>query len=517
MARARITMKQLRKILEYAIEGSLSLREVSVLTGISKTTIGEYLSRYRHSGLSYRESLQLSDEELLSCFESGKEEDLPQYKALVEKFPEYEVQLKKKGMTRQLLWEKYKACSPDGYSYTQFCHYFKIWRNALEVSMHQQHEPGDKAFLDYAGTTFPYTDRRSGKEKQAQIFVAVLGASGLTYVEASKSQMKEDFIRSTERSLRYFGGVPRALVPDNLKSAVVKASKYEPELNPLFDDFAEYYRTAIIPARAYKPKDKALAENAVKLTYQRIFAPLYGKSFSSLDDLNTAIREQLEKHNNRKLSKLEISRRQLFEQIEQRELKTLPSTPYPLKYFENHKVAPDYHVLLSADKHYYSVPWQLKGTRVRVIYDERTVAIYADNNRIAQHARDTRAGGYTTAEAHMPRHHQFYNSWSAEKFTNWAMSIGEETSLVISHLLSTKKHEQQAYKSCVGILSLAKTYSAEDLNLACRRAWNYHRISYRDIKLYLEDIVRTRKLNREDKQMKMFVTHENLRNSAAYR
>lgn len=517
MARARIRMKQLRKILEYAIEANLSLREVSALTGISKTTIGEYVSRFRHSGLTYAESTRLSDKELLTCFENRKETDLPEYKTLVAQFPDYAVKLKKKGMTRQFLWEKYKAENPDGYSYTQFCHYFTIWRNTLDVSMHQSHEPGDKAFLDYAGTTFPYHDRCTGKEEQAQIFVAILGASSLTYVEASKSQMKEDFIRSTERALRYFGGVPRALVPDNLKSAVVKASKYEPELNPLFDDFAEYYRTAIIPARAYRPKDKALVENAVKLTYQRIFAPLYGKSFSSLDDLNTAIKEQLERHNNRNLSKLGISRRQLFEQIERTELKTLPSAPYPLKYFESRKVAPDYHVLLSADRHYYSVPWHLKGSQVKVIYDENSVAIYADNNRIAQHERDTRPGGYTTSEAHMPRHHQFYNSWSAEKFTNWAIAIGEETSLVISSLLSSKKHEQQAYKSCVGILSLAKTYSAEDLNLACRRAWNHHRISYRDIKLYLEDIVRTRKLNREDKQISMFSLHENLRNSAVYR
>jgi transposase len=361
-----------------------------------------------------------------------------------------------------------------------------------------------------------YWDRDAGEQKNAEVFVAILGASELTYVEASESQEKEQFIRSTERAIIYFGGVPRSLVPDNLKSAVTKASKYEPELNPLFDDFAEYYRTVILPARVYHPKDKALVENAVKLTYQRIFAPLYKRKFYSLDELNEAIREQLEQHNNRKLTKLQISRRQLFEEIEKNELKTLPSSPYPLKHFEHRKVAPDYHVLLSADKHYYSVPWRLKGQQVRLIYDERNVAIYAAGQRVAQHRRDTRKGGYTTTEVHMPAHHQFYASWSAEKFTGWAASIGEETHLVISHLLETKQHKEQAYKSCVGILSLANKYSAEELNIACRRAWNYSRISYREVKAYLEDLRLQRTLNREDKQLKMFV-HENLRDSAIYR
>ena len=515
MARARITMRQLRKILEYSLESRLSLRETSTLTGASKTTISEYLARFRNSGITYQDSLTMSDQQLIELFEEKKESESEAYKALVALFPDYEVRLKKKGVTRQLLWKEYRRDHPEGYLYSQFCHHFRTWRDSLDVTMHQHHEPGDKAFLDYTGTTFAYWDRELGEQKKAEVFVAILAASGLTYVEASKSQEKEEFVRSTERALLYYGGVPRALVPDNLKSAVKTASKYEPELNPLFDDFAEYYRTAIIPARAYRPKDKALVENAVKLTYQRIFAPLYERQFYCLDELNKAIREQLEKHNTRKMTKLQISRRQLFEEIEQKELKTLPSSPYPLKYFEHRKVAPDYHVLLSEDKHYYSVPWRLKGAKVRIIFDERNVAVYADGQRVAQHRRDRRRGGYTTAEAHMPAHHQFYASWSAEKFTRWAESIGEETNLVISHLLQSKRHKEQAYKSCVGILSMASKYSAEELNIACRKAWNYNRISYREVKGYLEDLRLQRKLNREDKQMKMFA-HENLRDSAIY-
>ena len=516
MARARICVRQLRKILEYSVGSGLSLREVAKLTGTSKTTISEYVARFRRSGIPLQEALAKADDELLRLFEKAKEETSQDYRTLVALFPDYEVRLKQKGMTRQLLWEEYRLLYPYGYLYTQFCHHFRSWRESLDVSMHQDHDPGDKAFLDYTGTTFPYRDRVTGKEKQAQFFVAILGASSLTYVEATESQRSEDFVRSTERALRFFGGVPRALVPDNLKSAVIKASKYEPELNPLFDDFADYYRTAIIPARAYRPKDKSLVENAVKLVYQRIFAPLYSRSFSSLDELNQAVQEQLETYNSRPLTTLNISRRDLFEKIERSTLKTLPSAGYPLKYFENRKVAPDYHVLLSRDKHYYSVPWQLKGKRVRVIYDERMVAIYADNIRVAQHRRESRMGGYTTLEAHMPRHHQFYASWSAEKFISWAEGIGEETTLAITYLLESKRHKEQAYKSCAGILSLTKNYSSSDLNIACRKAWNYNRISYTEVKKYLEDLVLNRKLNREDKQLKIFPPHENLRDTALY-
>ena len=510
-------MRQIRKILEHSVEAGLSLRETSILTGVSKTTISEYLARFKACGLTLAQSMKLSDSELLLYLENKKEETSEEYKELVREFPEYLARLKKKGMTRQILWEDYIRKFPTGYSYSQFCHHFQIWRDSVDVCMHQDYKPGEYAFLDYTGTKFPYYDLTQKKNVELEVFVAILGASNLTYAEASENQKNERFVRSTENALQYFGGSPRALVPDNLKSAVLKADKYEPELNPLFDDFSDYYRTAIVPARARKPKDKPLVENAVRLMYQRIFAPLYGKSFRNIDEVNKAIRERLEDHNNRKLSKLDMSRRELFEQIEKDTLRTLPSAPYPLKYFELRKVAPDYHILLSADKHYYSVPWQLKGKKVKVIYDEKNVAIYADNERIVQHRRNPRPGGYTTCDAHMPKHHKFYNSWSAEKFTSWADSIGIETSMVIKRILGSKRHEQQAYKSCLGILSLANKNSKEDLNFACRKAWNYGRVSYHDVKNYLEDIIRTNTLNREDKQLKMFTPHENLRNAQVYR
>ena len=234
-------------------------------------------------------------------------------------------------------------------------------------------------------------------------------------------------------------------------------------------------------------------------------------------ELNHAIAELLEAHNSRKLTKLQISRRQLFEEIERSALKTLPSEPYPMKSFESHKVAPDYHIILSEDKHYYSVPWQLKGERVKVIFDERNVAIYHENVRVAQHRRYRKKGQYTTKSEHMPRHHQFFESWSAQKFTSWAKTIGEETSEVVSRLLEQKQHEQQAYKSCLGVLNLAQEVGSERLNWACRRALNYSRVSYRDVRGYLDEILRHEKSDEDDSQVLLFTDHKNLRDSAMYK
>lgn len=508
-------MKNIRKLLALKYESQLSLREIAQLTGISKTTISEYLVRFRRCGISYEECRDLSDRELLDLFEEKKQSESEMYTSLVALFPGYIRRLKKRGMTKQFLWKEYIATYPDGYKYSQFCHHLHIFQDAMDVSMKQNHVPGDLAYIDYAGQKLPYYV--NGEMRMAEIYVAILGASQLTYVEASESQRQEDFVRSTERALRFFGGVPRALVPDNLKSAVIKASKYEPEINPLLDDFADFYRTTILPARAYKPKDKSLAENAVKLAYQRIFAPLYDRHFNSLEELNDAIVEQLEHHNTRKLTKLEISRRELFVEIEKDELKALPTELYPMKSFESHKVGIDYHIILSEDKHYYSVPWQLKGERVKVIFDERIVAIYHNNVRVAQHRRDRKKGQYTTISEHMPKHHEFFDSWSKEKFESWAQKIGEETHLMISKLLTSKTHEQQGYKSSLGILNLAQQVGSVRLNTACRRAINYSQYSYQAVKGFLEEIIQQEKEDRSDEQVIQFTNHQNLRDRAIYK
>jgi transposase len=517
MSRKRISMNKVRKILKYSVESELSTREIESLTGISKTTVSHYISRFKSSGTAYAELEKLSDTDMKEMLKSNTEKQNPHLIQLQQLIPEYALRLRKKGMTKQFLWNEYIGKHKDGYQYTQFCYYIQIWEESQDVRMHQNHDPGDKAFLDYTGEKFPVTDPITRKEWKPEVYLAILGNSQLLYVEASESQKNEDFVRSTERALRFFEGVPKALVPDNLKSAVLKADKYEPEINPLFDDFAEHYGTAIVPARAYKPRDKALVENAVTLVYQRIFAPLYGKTFYSLDELNNAFWEQLEVHNNRKLSKLGISRRDLFEKIEKETLGQLPVESYPIKCFERHKVAPDYHFILSADKHYYSVPWQLKGQNVRVVFDDRNIAVYADNQRVVQHRRNKTPGGYTTLEQHMPRHHRFVNSWSSEKFVKWAGAIGAETLMVIEYMLKSKRHKEQAYKACIGILSQAKKHSPEDLNLACRMALNYDRVNSREIRLYLAEISSQKEQNDTDPNTLTFpIIHKNVRGKSNY-
>lgn len=510
-------MKKIRKVLKLKYDSGLSLREIARALNISKSVTGEYLALFRSADISFSDAMMMSDEDIIDVLQDNKNERSERYKCLYKELPELIKKFQYKGMTKYYAWQEYINKYPDGYKYSRFCHHLQAWEEANNVSMKQHHKPGDKVFIDYTGSKLFYIDPKTKNKITVEVYVAVLGASGFTYAEASASQKQEDFFRSTERAFMYFGGVPNAIVPDNLKSAVIKADKYDPVINPLFDDFSDYYRTVVIPARAYKPKDKPLAENGVRLTYQRIFAPLWNSTFYSLKELNEAIKKHLDAHNDRKLTILDISRRQLFNEIEKDKLKVLPAEPYPLKYFEDRKVAPDYHILLSKDKSYYSVPWQLKGQRVKVIYDEKNVAIYHKGERLVQHRRAYKKGFYTTLDTHMPKNHQFFASWSDEKFLSWAKDIGSETERVISHLLTSKRHPQQAYKTCAGILSQSKSVSTSILNTACRMAWNFGRMNSRDIKEYIEEVKRQRKSVEEAENISKFPEHGNIRGNTQYK
>ncbi|MDZ7794207.1 MAG: IS21 family transposase [Spirochaetia bacterium] len=385
--------------------------------------------------------------------------------------------------------------------------------------MHIEHKAGDKMFVDYTGKKMVLTDRKTGRTREVEVFVAILPASQLTYAEASESQTQEDFVRSNERALRYIGGVPAAIVPDNLKAGVLKASKYEPDLNPMFADFAEHYRTAILPARARKPKDKAHVENAVKIIYQRVFAPLRSKTFYTIEELNFAIKDRLDDHNNRKLTKMTVSRRELFEEVEKSELITLPVHPYPIKHFQpNSLVQFNYHVELKEDNNYYSVPYILKGQRVKLIYDERSVSIYHNNIRIALHKRSRRRSKYTTVREHMPKKHRFDEKWNPEKLKWWAGNVGNDTLRAITHILESKSHPEQAYKSCMGILSQATTHGHEILNMACRIACNAERIHYGFISKEVEKLKKQYQQEEEQKQYSLLpAIHENVRGEKYYK
>ncbi len=508
-------MRKIRKIIRLAVEGGMSKRKISRAFKVSRPVVSQYLSDYSASGLNIEEVDRMTDSELLALFEKNRRRNKPKYRALVKLFPDYVKELKRAGVTRHLLWEEYSRKYTRGYGYSQFCYHFQVWKNATDVRMHLDHKAGDKMFVDYAGEKLKMVDPKTGQETAVEVFVSVLGATQLTYVEATMTQQKEDWLRSNERAMWYFNGVPAAIVPDNLKSGVTSSNRYEPGINDLFDDFAGYYGTVILPARAGTPRDKALAENGVKLAYQRIYAPLRDKTFYSLEEINEAIMPLLERHNDKPFQRLGISRRELFEEVEQDELKSLPIERYPLKHFKELKVQINYHIELRDDWHYYSVPWQLKGKRVRVIYDERNVAIYYDNTRVVQHRRDRTRGGYTTLYHHMPPAHRYYDDWNPERFRKWAASIGENTEKMIVKVISKRRHPEQAYKVCLGILSLAKSYSPDRLDKACSRALDYGIHSYKRIKNILEN-----KLEKESLSVleagRQINEHENIRGSFYY-
>jgi len=514
MARKRINMKKIREIIRFKETINMSERKIARALNISRPVVAQYIKDFNASGLTYEETEDMPDSRFLALFEKQRNRRCSKYEGISKLFPYFVTELKKTGVTLMILWNEYQKKYPDGYSYSQFCYHFQIWRNASKITMHIEHKAGDKMFVDYAGDRLVIVDYKTGKEQSVEVFVAILGASQLTYAEASFSQKSEDWIRSNERAFIYCGGVTQAIVPDNLKSGVTQSNRYEPGINIMFDDFAKHYQTVILPARVRRPQDKALVENAVNLVYQRIYAPLRNRIFYSLEELNEAMWDLLEQHNNTPFQRLKTSRRELFDNIEKQVLKPLPKERYAIKQCKELTVQFNYHIELREDRHYYSVPWQLKGKRVRVVYDDRNVAIYYDNVRIIQYKRDRSPNGYTTLHIHMPPHHRFYAQWSPERFIRWAQSIGDDVAEMIQVVLKSREHPEQAYKICMGILNLVKEHGPDRLNKACARALGFGFYSYKRIKNILDRGLEEEPLT-ESKEFPVS-SHENIRGSQYY-
>ena len=473
-----------RKIAQMVLAGK-SRRSIAKELGISRNTVKKYLYKLQQTGMSLEEFILLEDKEINHLMEDPPKE-IDKLKELKKLFPHIEKELRRVGVTRWLLWEEYKREHPGGYSYTQFCYHYQQWCKSGEVTMHFEHKAGDKLFVDYAGKKLSIVDWSTGEIKKVEVFVAVLGASQMTYVEATLSQKKEDFIGSLSRAFQYFGGVTSAIVPDNLKSAVTTPNKYEPEINETFADFGMHYNTHILATRSRKPRDKALVEKTVSIIYSRIYARLRDRTFYTLSELNEAIRELLEEHNRVNFKGRDYSRMEMFLSVEKEALKPLPSEPYEIKHYAFVKVQKHSHIHLSEDKHYYSVPYRYIGKKVKVIYTESKVDIYYKYERIAFHKRDRRESKYTTIKEHLPSTHQFVAEWNPGKFINWAESYGTEVREYIKAVLNNNQHVEQNYKSCIGILGLGKKYGSQRLSDACRRGAYYSNYSYRVIRNILE-------------------------------
>ena len=395
------------------------------------------------------------------------------------------------------MWQEYYKQHPDGLKSSQFCEHYLRWSKKVNPVMHMNHKAGDKMFVDYAGKTLQILDKDSGEITQVQFFVAILGASQYTYAEASPSQQKEDFIKSVENALHYFKGVPSAIVPDNLKAAVTKSSRYEPVINESFLDFAEHYATAILPARAYKPRDKSLAEGAVRILYQRIYTKINKEIFYDIKQLNQAIWKELELHNNLNLTGRNCSRKQLFDEVEAHKLSPLPLHRYEVRQISHSTVILNGHVLLSKDKHYYSVPYQYIRKKVKIMYTSDTVEIFYRYNRIASHKRNLQPYNYTTVKEHLASEHQFVSDWTPQRFINWAASIGDDVKVFISRLLEVKPHPE--------------------LTNACRRAVEYNIYNYKIIQNILEKGLDQLSSENMDENQLSLPGHDNIRGDQYYK
>lgn len=515
MGNKRIEMRKVRELLRLTFEQGLSARKAAPIIGIGKTAASQYLSGFKASKLEHSNVSAMSDSELLNAINTKKESENSRFEELSKLFPYFEKELKRTGLTLQLLWKEYSETDIDCYGYSQFCHHYYHWRKETKVSMRMEHKAGDKMFVDFAGKKLSIVDPKTGEIQELEIFVSVLGASQLSYIEAVLSQKKADWIAVNQNALSFYKGVPNAIVPDCLKSAVIKSDKYEPEINQTYNDFAQHYQTVILPARALHPQDKSLAENFVRNAYTQIYAPLRNLTFFSIEELNTALWEQLDLYNHKNFQARGYSRNQLFEEIEKSQLKPLPTGTYELKAFSECKVQYNHHVYFKEDKHYYSVPFQFTGKKVMIISTSRSIEMFFNNSRIAIHQRNRCTYGYTTKTGHRPPNHQFVSEWSPQRFIKWGRNIAAEVEELITLLLDSRQHPEQAYRSCMGILNLSKKYDNADYIKACKKALGLNLINYKFIKNMLE----TKAFNLADEQeseQSNLPNHGNIRGEEVY-
>jgi transposase len=513
MAGKTIAMSKVKQVIRMYNLG-IPKKEIARRLGISKNTVKEYISKIEKQSLSPPELLEKESPELESLFVSSIYQD-KQYQSLVSMFPYMEDELRRRGVTRQLLWHEYKVKNPDGYGYSRFCYHFSQWLKSSNATMHLEHEPGDKTYVDFAGQKLSHINLSTGEIVPVEVFISILGYSQKIYAQGCPDQKKESYISAAESAFRFYGGTTRAIVPDNLKSAVHKASKYEPILNDTFREFANHYGMVVYPARSRKPRDKALVEKAVSIVYNRIYAVLRDRVFYSLEELNHAIWDLLDGINEMKFQGKPYSRNDLFEKEEKHVLLPLPHESFEIRENVRVTVMKNSHVLLGQDKHYYSVPFRYISKRVRLVYGFRTVSIYSCGQRIAFHQRDPRPYKYTTNADHLPSTHRFVSEWSPEKFLSWASSVHHDVETYIQGVLDHKPYPEIAYRSCIGILSLAKKNGKDRLINACRRGLHYQSFGYNIIKNILK-----KELDKEpweDPIQQTLPLHNNIRGSEYYK
>ncbi len=511
MPTTRLSMRRIKDVLRLKAAGH-SRRQIAQSCGVARSTVAEYVKRAEAAGLWWPLPAELDDAELeRKLFPPvvaipAEQRPMPDWSVVNQEF-------RRKGATLQLLWDEYKAANPKGFQYSWFCEHYRRWLGKVDVVMRQTHRAGEKLFIDYAGQTVPVIDRSSGEVVDAQIFVAVLGASNYTYAEATWTQALPDWIGSHVRAFSYFGSLPAIIVPDNLKSGVHLAHRYEPELNPTYAEMGQHYAVAIIPTRSAKPRDKAKVESGVLVVERWILARLRNRQFFSLVELNTAIAELLEVLNKRPFKKLPGTRRSMFEALDRPAMQPLPATPYEYAEWKKVRVNIDYHVAI--DQHYYSVPYQLVKQQLDARITTKTVELMHKGRRVASHRRAYQPGQHTTVNAHMPKAHREYAEWTPQRLVRWAQEAGPATAKLVETILTSRPHPQHGFRACLGIMRLGKSYTTARLEAASRRALAIGSCSYKSVESILKN-----GLDRKPLPPTMIDTpvieHDNLRGSDYY-
>ena len=483
MANRRLSMRKIEEVLRLHHEGGRTSREIAQAVRASPTTVGEYLRRARVAGLAWPLPEGMTELALEAALFP-----MPAHARIKRPEPDWAAshrEMGRKGVTLDLLWQEYREQHPDGYQYSAFCDHYRAYAQALPVTLRQSHAPGERLFVDYSGQTVSVIDPATAEIRQAQIFVAVLGASNYTYVEATWSQGLADWTGSHVRCFEFLGGVPELVVPDNLKSGVTAPNFYDPAINPTYQELARHYGVAILPARVRKPRDKAKVEAGVLLAQRWILARLRHLRFFSLEEVNRAIRPLLAELNARPFKKLPGSRQSVFASVDQPALKPLRADRYEFAEWKVATVGIDYHV--EAGGHYYSVPYRHARQKVELRLTAGTVEIFQKGERLASHPRSVAKGRHTTTDAHLAPAHQLVAGWNSQRFLDWAAKVGPHTQAAIDHILRSRAHPQQGYRTALGVLRLAKTYGNERLEAACDRAFRIHAVTWRSIDSILKN------------------------------
>jgi transposase len=505
-------MRKIRDILRLAWSCGQSRKAIAISCGVGKTTVTDTVARATAAGLCWLSLPQFDDEALEKLLypsvlhPTRRQVPLPDWNSLHNELTTH------KNLTLMLLWQEYKEVTPNGFQYSHFCDMYRQWHKRLDISMRQLHVAGEKMFVDYCGQTLPIVDASTGEIRESQVFVAVLGASNYTYAEATWTQSLPDWIGSHVRTFAFINGATKVVTPDNLLSGVTTPCRYEPVVNATYLEMSDYYGTVILPARVRKPKDKAKAEVGVQIVQRFILAALRKRTFFSLVEANDAIRERLEMLNNRPFRKLPGCRKSRFEELDRPALLPLPLSPFQFAEWKKVLLGIDYH--FEIDKHFYSAPHRLRGESLLARYTETTVECFHKGKRVASHARSMLKGLHTTDPEHMPKAHKELAEWTPERLTKWASRIGESCAGVVTVILGRRAHPEQSFRSCRGIISLAKRYGDNRLEAACRRAITIKGISYRSIKATLENDLDQKPLITQPELP--LVAHENVRGTNYY-